>query len=393
MRASQIDYDQIPSPKSYLSARPPTTNGRGSSALSKSFVPHEPTPDPDLDYADPGAADDFELPQPDDDPPRSPTPEATPEIAAEVEQDAEVEQALVVHSKKVDKGKRRADPVEEGDPSNPDPPDANGLEDDIAQGLEEVENAQDDEDTAPPAKKSKKEQAKPQKPRPERRIVKTPIERAYHAAGACVLDSSVTDSPTPDGVRRGQRHRYKPLDWWRQERVVYGRRDSDLILVPQIKEIIRIPQEPAKPLAKAGKRKRGAGTRSKSKGRDTPFNPEEGWDENTPTNATVIDYTTQEEVSRRKDCIKVEHVREADSKNPPRRCLLGQYDRTQTSRQQQLVFPEDLWGRRVHCGWSNAYTSKVAETKQVYQRQRIRAYNVFFPWLSWSTNVLHRYFM
>ncbi|KAF8559843.1 hypothetical protein OG21DRAFT_1503063 [Imleria badia] len=283
MRASEIDYDQIPSPKSYISARPPTTNGRGSSALSKSFVPREPTPDPDFDYADPGALDDFEVPQPDDEPPRSPTQEASPDHTGEDEEDAEVEQVLVAHAKKVDKGKRRADPVEEDDPMNPDPPDANGLEYDIAQGLEDVENAQDDEDNAPPAKKPKKDQAKPKKPRPEKRVVKTPVEH----------------SPTPEGVRRGLRHRYGPLDWWRQERVVYGRRDSDVILVPQIKEIIRIPQEPVKPLGKAGKRKRGAGTRSKSKGRDTPFNPEEGWDENTPTNATVIDYATQEEVSRR----------------------------------------------------------------------------------------------
>ena len=95
------------------------------------------------------------------------------------------------------------------------------------------------------------------------------------------------------------------MEWWRQERVVYGRRDSGLVLVPQIKEIIRLPQEPIKPLGKAGKRKRGTSVRGKSKGRDTPFNPEEGWDENTPTNATVIDYDTQEEVSRRKDYIKL----------------------------------------------------------------------------------------
>lgn len=79
-----------------------------------------------------------------------------------------------------------------------------------------------------------------------------------------------------------------------------------MVLVPQIKEIIRIPQEPVRPLGKAGKRKRGAGIRGKSKG-STPFDPEEGWDENTPTNATVIDYDTQDEVSRRMDCTKVEY--------------------------------------------------------------------------------------
>jgi hypothetical protein len=44
----------------------------------------------------------------------------------------------------------------------------------------------------------------------------------------------------PPGVRRGLRHRYKPLDWWRQERVVYGRRESGVSYVPHIKEIIRV---------------------------------------------------------------------------------------------------------------------------------------------------------
>lgn len=94
----------------------------------------------------------------------------------EDEEDAEAEQAVVALSKKVDKGKRRADPVEE---------DVNRVEDDIALGLEGVENAQDDEDSAPLPKKPRKEQAKPKKPRPEKRAIKPPVERAYCVAGAC----------------------------------------------------------------------------------------------------------------------------------------------------------------------------------------------------------------
>lgn len=180
---SEIDYDQIPSPNSHSSVRPLTANGRGSSALSKSFVPHEPTPDPDFDYANQGTFDDFEPPQPDDSPSRSRTPEATPEDAGEDEEAADAERAVVAQSKKADKGKRRADPVEEDEPINPESYDANGLEDDIAQGLEGVENAQDDEDNAPPPKKSRKEQVK--KPRPEKRVVKPPVERAYCAVGTC----------------------------------------------------------------------------------------------------------------------------------------------------------------------------------------------------------------
>lgn len=133
-----------------------------------------------MDYPNLGTFDDFELPSPDD-PPRSPTPEFSPEDVGEVE----VEQAVVAQSRKAEKGKWRADPVEQDDPSNPD---ANGVEDDIAQGLEEVENAQNDEENAPPAKKPRKEPVKAKKPR-EKRIIKTPVERAYRAAGVCLIDS------------------------------------------------------------------------------------------------------------------------------------------------------------------------------------------------------------
>lgn len=178
-----------------------STNGRGPSALSRSFVAQEPTPEPEFDYANPGAFDDFDPPQPNDSPPRSRTPEASLEDAGEEEEVAgeeeEVEQEVVAQSKRVDKGKRRADPVEEDEQPNPGPYDANGLEDDIAQGLEEAESAQDDEDNVPPAKKPRKEPVKSKKPRPEKRVIKTPIQRAYYVAGVCILDSNSYRFPYP----------------------------------------------------------------------------------------------------------------------------------------------------------------------------------------------------
>ncbi|KAF9227596.1 hypothetical protein BS17DRAFT_764046 [Gyrodon lividus] len=278
-RASDIDYDQIPSPKPRPSMHASMANGAGSSSLSKSSVAPDPALEPDFQPVDQGAYEDvFEPPQPDESPQRTSFGHLGQADADEDENEAaEVEEAVVANSKKVDKGKRRADPLEEEGYGDPESDAANGVEDDIAQGLE------DEEDNAPPAKKPRNEETKPKKPRPEKRVIKPPVER----------------SPTPEGLRRGRRHRYKPLEWWRQEKVVYGRRESGLALVPQIKEIIRIPQEPPEPLGKVGRRKRGAGIRGKSKGRDTPFNPEEGWDDKTPTNATIIDYATQEEVSRR----------------------------------------------------------------------------------------------
>lgn len=108
----------------------------------------------------------------------------------------------------------------------------------------------------------------------------------------------ILDSPPPDGVRRSRRHRYKPLEYWRQEKVVYGRPDSGITLVPQIKEIIRIPQEPPRPLGKAARKRKRAGS-ERAKSHTQPYDPEEGWDDDTEEFGVVIDYVTQEPVSRR----------------------------------------------------------------------------------------------
>ncbi|KAL0946393.1 hypothetical protein HGRIS_012622 [Hohenbuehelia grisea] len=182
----------------------------------------------------------------------------------------------------VDKGKRRAIPEPE-------------MEDAIEQGLDELEDqgdqAEDEPDERPGKKTRAAEKAKrpPVKPRAKRQPRK-----------------EASRSPTPDGVRRSKRHRYGPLEWWRQERVVYGRRDSNsVVLVPHIKEIVRIPKEPAAPLGKNKRKRGGARARSKSKTNDeesappVPFNPEEGWDDDTDHTCIVNEYTTNTDVTRR----------------------------------------------------------------------------------------------
>ncbi|TPX42198.1 hypothetical protein SeMB42_g05236 [Synchytrium endobioticum] len=45
-----------------------------------------------------------------------------------------------------------------------------------------------------------------------------------------------------EGKRRSNRNRYAPLDWWRNEHVVYGRRKSGYCPVPVIQEIVRVPK-------------------------------------------------------------------------------------------------------------------------------------------------------
>lgn len=105
------------------------------------------------------------------------------------------------------------------------------------------------------------------------------------------------------------REHYKPLEYWRGEKLVYGRtRNSGPILVPQIKEIIRIPKEIPVPLG--SKRKRGT-THPRSQSRTLEavedvippalpvVNPEEGWDDKTEAKCTVIHFTSKEEVERR----------------------------------------------------------------------------------------------
>lgn len=105
------------------------------------------------------------------------------------------------------------------------------------------------------------------------------------------------------------REHIRPLEYWRGEKVVYGRSNgSGPVLVPHIKEILRIPKDDALPLAI--KRKRGSTRpRSRSRAGDGPddvippalpvVNPEEGWDNLTEALCTVLHYTTKEEVERR----------------------------------------------------------------------------------------------
>ncbi len=131
--------------------------------------------------------------------------------------------------------------------------------------------------------------------------VRKPLSSASYNIShyAVVQDNNIDDG----NVRRGQRMRYKPLEWWRLEKVVYGRRENGQCLVPNIKEIRRVPKEEVQPLGAKHRRKRQ--TRSKSQSITEPeipmiYNPEEGWDMDTKAEGVVVDYETKQEVTRRK---------------------------------------------------------------------------------------------
>ena len=99
------------------------------------------------------------------------------------------------------------------------------------------------------------------------------------------------------GPRRSTRFRYKPLEWWRGEKVRYGRGDPGKIsYVPSITEIVRIPQDPIQPV----KRRRHHPTPRKSHtAKDTKIhNPSKIPDGEMPTRGEVIDWWTGRTISR-----------------------------------------------------------------------------------------------
>ena len=211
------------------------------------------------------------------------------------------EEDLQKSPSKKDKGKRKAAPHEE--------PDQGDVEDEIAQELENVglgvdsDDNQEAEDPRPPVKKPKTD-GKSQKAQSQSIKKKENIGMLL-SYFLNLISFSMYLAPRL-GVRRSQREHYRPLEYWRGEKLVYGRTShSGPILVPQIKEIIRIPKEVAVPLGT--KRKRGS-TRARSQSKAVEgvippalpvVDPEEGWDDNTDPKCTVIHFTSKEEVERR----------------------------------------------------------------------------------------------
>ena len=99
------------------------------------------------------------------------------------------------------------------------------------------------------------------------------------------------------------------MKWWRLEKVVYGtdydedqgsdrgdEHNKPINLVPPIKAIIRVPQDPVEPLGKKHKKRRGKSVTVDPE--FVPF-PEDGWDKDTEAFGRVMDYNTNEEVRRR----------------------------------------------------------------------------------------------
>lgn len=306
-RTSDIDFDKIPSPRPNILSQKSARNGvAGPSSASKYMRISQP--EPDSGEPDPGDRfDDYE-PRENQSPDQvSPRRKSFGGIEQEDDDDeGEQEEEEPPESPlKRDKGKRKSVLYEE--------PDQDGVEDEIAQELENVglgpdsDDDQEVEDPRPPVKKAKID-SKNQKGQTQSKRKKENIGMLLSYILKKLISLSINLAPRL-GVRRSQREHYRPLEYWRGEKLVYGRTShSGPILVPQIKEIIRIPKEASVPLGT--KRKRGS-TRARSQSKLVEamegvippalpvVDPEEGWDDNTEAKCTVIHFTSQEEVERR----------------------------------------------------------------------------------------------
>ncbi|KAF5313505.1 hypothetical protein D9611_008548 [Ephemerocybe angulata] len=325
-RSSNVDFDKIPSPR----PRNAANAGPGPSRLSRSYVAREPSPESQDDddnndngddtmQMDGGFDDDFgpqeggessprrtnfaqmdqddddddenepfqdHLPPPEDEDRRSETPKQNHKQTQKQKQDM---------GKGKGKSRAREESVDEQ------------MEDDIARGLDDISNGQQsDQDVEEP----EPEPEPTPEPTPRPKKVKIAEQEKPRSKTQTQTRTQKENRDYREGVRRSTREHYKPLEYWRGEKVVYGRDNvQKKVLVPTITEIIRIPKEPPAPL---GKRKRGRSrsrtaqphgppskTGSTVAAAAAPANLEEGWDDDTPSNAKVLDYRTGQEVERR----------------------------------------------------------------------------------------------
>ncbi|THH12011.1 hypothetical protein EW145_g281 [Phellinidium pouzarii] len=306
-RSSYIDYDRVPSPRASSSQRirsqpngSITPNARLKSNLSQqTVIPSSPDDDDDNDNGDSfgdilGGNDNFDYDPPAPDDSSSPAKRTS---FTEMDQDDEPplpeDPRLSSPPRQTVKRRERisvaAEEIE--------------VEAEIAEGLGDDRQMESDDEAEREKQKSLNQKKRRGRDEEMPKAKKAPVKRKK-----VQLELPPSESNIVDGVRRGTRTRYKPLDWWRCEKVVYGRRESGVSMVPVIKDIIRLPKEIAQPLTTV-KRARSSKPRSRSKPKDNGedmqetemvvFNPEDGWDDQTDPHGIVLDYQTGQEVQRR----------------------------------------------------------------------------------------------
>ncbi|KIJ26429.1 hypothetical protein M422DRAFT_180332 [Sphaerobolus stellatus SS14] len=163
------------------------------------------------------------------------------------------------------------------------------IEDEIADVMDAID--QEPEEDLPPSKPIKKTRKAPptDSEPPKKRPRKGETKKDKKQPRINNIDEN--------GLRRSKRQHYAPLEYWRGEHVVYGRREHGKSVVPVIKEIIRFPKPEPELLGTAViKRRKRYVTRPP---RSKIDNPELGWDDETQPNGIIMDYQSQSEVERR----------------------------------------------------------------------------------------------
>ncbi|KZT09565.1 uncharacterized protein LAESUDRAFT_722528 [Laetiporus sulphureus 93-53] len=339
---SDVDFDKVPSPRDspIFSARRTAIHARspGPSHLSQTALgpidEDAPMDDGDMDY---GGGPDFDAAgfdsDDDNDLPVAPYPDEpqepmktnggpTPRTSfAQMDQEEEDEKQQYEDDEHM--------PMDVDSPTirTQDEQLANGhvshedmdMEDDIAHGLEEVEQGPDEEDVEEeqPKKRDGEERGdddsiEKHQPANKKARKETENEGAKKPRGRPRKKDNVLRELTyedhnanANGVRRSSRLRITPLEWWRGEKVIYGSDDSgEPKFVATIKAIRRLPKEQPKPLGtKHRVKKRSARSKSKTVevevSENLVFNPEEGWDDSTKAEGVVIDYETETEVEKK----------------------------------------------------------------------------------------------
>ncbi|KAJ7264854.1 Mif2/CENP-C like-domain-containing protein [Mycena haematopus] len=281
-RTAQVDFDQVPSPHSPR----PHGSARRTAGPSRLVAPEIPQEDEDDDDDGGGGFDSYNG---DTHYGSGGSPRQTSFTEMDTRNDDEDDDDEPVPTPKKPSPKKKG--KEKAITPEPEPePAQNGsdMEDDIARGMDEIEEDEDDEPVQPPPKKATKEKQKPSKT-----ITTAKSKRQKE------------NREVPEGVRRSSRIPYAPLEWWRNERVEFGGRDPEggLILVPRVKAIIRIPKEPVVPLGQHGRARKRSRTPAaiivEVPVEGANANPEEGWDDETETQAVVKAYPNGADVTRR----------------------------------------------------------------------------------------------
>ncbi|KAJ7029408.1 Mif2/CENP-C like-domain-containing protein [Mycena alexandri] len=300
-RTSEVDFDQVPSPRTHSSARRSTP---GPSRLAAQQLLEQDEDDNDFD----GGGNDTYGGDNDNDygvhnPGDSPRQLSFTEMDTRDDEEEEDDEPPV-SSPKRGKGKARA--VEQD------------VEDDIARGMDDVDMGAPESDEEPPAPKSPPKKALPPvkakaKPPPKPASSTRKENRKDIREGYPYKDNR----EIPPGVRRSARVPiWPPLEWWRNERIEFGGRDpaGGRVLVPPIKAVIRIGKEPVVPLGKHARGGRKTSAKPASKGgvkvvekiverivqvEGGATNLEEGWDDETESQAVVKAYPGNEDVTRR----------------------------------------------------------------------------------------------